>query len=59
MAVLKVIINRTVLRYKRSSLYRSSERSEFGLGTDTEDDVGPEPGKEPLDSVPGDDKAHV
>lgn len=58
-AVLKVLINRTVLRYKRSSLYCSSERSEFGLGTDTEDDVGPEPGEERLDSAPGDDKAHA
>jgi predicted PurR-regulated permease PerM len=38
-AVLKVLINRTVLRYKGSSLYRSQERSKFGLGIDEDDDV--------------------
>jgi predicted PurR-regulated permease PerM len=37
-AVLKVLVNRTVLRYKASSLYRSQERSEFGLGNDDEDE---------------------
>ncbi len=38
-AVLKVLVKRTVLRYKASSLYRSQERSKFGLGMDDDDDV--------------------
>jgi predicted PurR-regulated permease PerM len=38
-AVLKVLVDRTVLRYKTSSLYRSQERSKFGLGIDDDDDV--------------------
>jgi predicted PurR-regulated permease PerM len=52
-AVFKVLVDRTVSRYKASSLYHSQEISRLGLGNDEDDDWSRAPDEAGTDRAPG------